>query len=101
MMCYLPNNKRNAVSVILGASEMDLRYGVGFCYAKYYAPPSYGEEMSSIKNGFSVGCLLGYNYQTKNNSFLNMDCGMFLLGNHLFFDLRIGIGLKWDKKLYE
>ena len=101
MMCYLPNNKRNAVSVILGASEMDLRYGVGFCYAKYYAPPSYVEEMSSIKNGFSVGCLLGYNYQTKNNSFLNMDCGMFLLGNHLFFDLRIGIGLKWDKKLYE
>lgn len=98
MMCYLPKNKRPAVSFILGASKDGFRLGAGLCYAEYYVPASYSVEYALVKSGLSIGCLVGLNRYFDNNGLFTMDCGMFLLGSHMMFDLRLGIGLMWNKK---
>ena len=100
MMYYLPKNKRPALSFIAGKSSLNLRYGVGVCYAEYYAPASiYDDEgRASIKDGFSFGFLLGAHKTYDNNSILTCDIGMYVVGNHILFDLRLGIGLTWKKK---
>ena len=98
MMYYIPKNKRYATSFIVGINSGWFRLGGGFCYAEYYEPKSYSVEIPSVKSAFSLGCLLGFNHCFDNNCLVTMDWGMFLLGSHMMFDLRLGIGLKWDRK---
>ena len=101
MMYYLPKNKRKAMSFVIGANHMDVRYGVGLCYAEYYENNSYGENNTSVVKSISIGGLLGGCYQLENDDVLSMDCGLFFLGNHMMIELRLGIGLKWNKKSWK
>lgn len=100
MMYYFSENRRPALSFIVGKSSLGLRYGAGFCYAEYYTPVSIYNSMenASIKDGFSLGFLFGGNHSLNKNGMITYDFGLFILGNHCFFDLRLGIGLKWDRK---
>ncbi|MBR5781229.1 MAG: PEGA domain-containing protein [Bacteroidales bacterium] len=99
-MFYLPKNERDAVSFVIGASSMGIRYGVGFCAAEYYsAPSSYNNTQKSYTiDAFALGGLVGLNHKLNNGGLFSMDYAVFVLGNHIFMDLRLGIGLKWNKK---
>ncbi len=97
---YPAKNKRPAFSFMLGTGLEMFRFGVGFCYAEYYVPSSYLVENEYVKGGFSFGMLIGGNCNINGvgNGIFTYDCGMFLLGSHVVFDLRLGIGLTWKKK---
>ena len=97
-MYYIAKNRRPAMSFIVGWSG-DYRVGVGLCYAEYaYVPDIFSTlPCNEKRHGVSVGGLFGCN-KIYRHSIITCDVAVFCLGNHITLDLRVGIGLVWNKK---